>query len=36
MTAGDYQVANKGSMHPVHSTDAGCLMLIATSNDNFS
>ncbi|TAJ19241.1 MAG: hypothetical protein EPO68_06585 [Planctomycetota bacterium] len=31
MRAGDYQRADVGSVHPVQSTDGGCLLLITSS-----
>ncbi len=32
--AGDYQVADKGSVHPVQATKGGCLLLIVSSLDD--
>ncbi len=34
MTAGDFQRAESGSVHPVQSTRGGCLLLIHSSQDD--
>jgi anti-sigma factor ChrR (cupin superfamily) len=34
MTAGDYQVAERGSVHPIQATEKGCLLLIVSSLDD--
>ncbi len=34
MKAGDYQVAERGSVHPVQSTENGCTLLIISSLDD--
>jgi hypothetical protein len=34
MRAGDFQRAEAGSVHPVQSTDGGCLLLITSSLDD--
>lgn len=34
MSAGDYQQADAGSIHPVQSTEEGCLLLIVSSQDD--
>lgn len=34
MNAGDYQLAEKDSVHPVQSTERGCVLYIASSQDD--
>jgi len=34
MRAGDYQLAEKGSVHPVQTTRGGCMLYIASSQDD--
>ena len=34
MRAGDYQVAEEGSVHRIQSTRGGCTLLIVSSQDD--
>ncbi len=34
LAVGDFQIAEVGSMHPAHTTEQGCLVLIVASLDN--